>query len=73
MFTWIKSTFGKSVDVLINNAALPSATSLLDLSPKEMQEMTSTNIVALTQCTQLAIKSMEESKVRDGHVININR
>ncbi|RXG57127.1 hypothetical protein Avbf_09191 [Armadillidium vulgare] len=39
---------------------------------EEMLELTNVNIIALCLCSQLAIASMRERGVDDGHVININ-
>ncbi|RXG67730.1 Dehydrogenase/reductase SDR family member 11 [Armadillidium vulgare] len=71
MFATIKKQFG-GVDICINNAGISNGKKLLDSTVEEMHQMTNVNIIALCLCSQLAIASMKERGVDDGHVININ-
>ncbi|RXG57695.1 Dehydrogenase/reductase SDR family member 11 [Armadillidium vulgare] len=70
LFDKIKEEFG-GVDICINNAGLSNGKKLLEGTVEEMREMTDVNIIALCLCSQLAIKSMRERGVDDGHIINI--
>ncbi|KAB7503575.1 Dehydrogenase/reductase SDR family member 11 [Armadillidium nasatum] len=72
LFNKIKEEFG-GVDICINNAGLSNGKKLLEGTVEEMREMTDVNIIALCLCSQLAIKSMKERGVDDGHIINISR
>ncbi|RXG57128.1 Dehydrogenase/reductase SDR family member 11 [Armadillidium vulgare] len=71
LFVTIKKEFG-GVDICINNAGLSNGKKLLDSTVEEMRELTNVNIIALCLCSQLAIASMRERSVDDGHVINIS-
>ncbi|KAB7508039.1 putative oxidoreductase [Armadillidium nasatum] len=71
LFNKIKEEFG-GVDICINNAGLSNGKKLLEGTVEEMREMTDVNIIALCLCSQLAIKSMKERGVDDGHIINIS-
>ncbi|KAB7498683.1 Dehydrogenase/reductase SDR family member 11 [Armadillidium nasatum] len=71
MFATIKKHFG-GVDICINNAGLSNGKKLLDSTVEELHQMSNVNIIALCLCSQLAIASMRERGIDDGHVININ-
>ncbi|KAB7508040.1 (-)-isopiperitenol/(-)-carveol dehydrogenase, mitochondrial [Armadillidium nasatum] len=71
LFDKIKKEFG-GVDICINNAGLSNGKKLLDSTVEEMKELTNVNIIALCLCSQLAIASMRERGVDDGHVINVS-
>jgi NADP-dependent 3-hydroxy acid dehydrogenase YdfG len=71
MFTWITTKHG-GVDICINNAGVAIEENLLEISAKHMREMLDVNVIAMVLCTKLAVKSMSERNVTDGHIININ-
>jgi NADP-dependent 3-hydroxy acid dehydrogenase YdfG len=72
MFQWVSTNLSGGVDVCVNNAGFSTNTSLLEIPVSEMRSMLDTNVVALVQCSQLSIKSMIQTNVNDGHIININ-
>jgi len=71
LFKEIKAKFG-GVDVCINNAGLSHNKTLLDGTPTEWRHMIDVNVIALCLCSKLAVASMRERGVDDGHIININ-
>jgi NADP-dependent 3-hydroxy acid dehydrogenase YdfG len=71
MFAWIKSNHG-GVDVCVNNAGLSTESPLLECSIEQLREMVDVNVLALTLCSKLAVKSMMERSVNDGHIFMIN-
>ncbi|MCL4147326.1 UNVERIFIED_CONTAM: hypothetical protein GTU68_034471 [Idotea baltica] len=71
LFKTIKQELG-GVDICINNAGMSFNNSLLDGNPEEWRYMMSLNVVAICLCTKLAVASMRERKVDDGHIINIS-
>lgn len=73
MFEWIENNpnLGK-VDVCIANAGMAYDNSLLEGTVTEWKQMLDINVIALNQCTQLAIKSMLKHNIDDGHVIMVN-
>jgi len=44
-----------------------------ELSGKEMVDMMNVNVVAPITCAKLAVHSMTERGIDDGHIFNINR
>lgn len=70
-FKWVKDNLG-GVDILINNAAVASDTSLTGGSTEELKKMLDVNVLGLSVCTKLAFQSMKERGVDDGHIIHIN-
>ncbi|XP_044736521.1 farnesol dehydrogenase-like [Chrysoperla carnea] len=71
IFNNIKKQFG-GIDVLINNAGCVTKNeTLLEGSMEVHRNLIETNILALTHCTQLAVKSMIERNIY-GQVINLN-
>ena len=60
-----------SIDVLINNAGLGHASSLIDGDPKDWQETLSVNVLALSICTQKAVQNMIANAIA-GSVIHIS-
>lgn len=69
-FNWVKRTL-KSVDVLVNNAGVWKATDLLG-NTSDWKQMFDTNVIGLSICSREVIKIMEEIKIKEGHIININ-
>ncbi|KAL5243139.1 hypothetical protein ACI65C_010549 [Semiaphis heraclei] len=69
-FNWVKKTL-KTVDVMINNAGVWKQSDLLGNS-NDWKKMFETNVLGLNICTRESIKIMEESKIKEGHIININ-
>ncbi|XP_050523999.1 dehydrogenase/reductase SDR family member 11-like [Daktulosphaira vitifoliae] len=70
-FEWIKRTF-KSVDVLINNAAVLKYSSLLEGSTEDWKLMYETNVIGSSICSREAVKLIKEFSLEKGHIININ-
>ncbi|XP_060868443.1 farnesol dehydrogenase-like [Metopolophium dirhodum] len=69
-FKWVKKTL-KSVDVLVNNAGVMKQSDLLG-NTSDWKKMFDTNVIGLNICTREAVKLMEELKIKEGHIININ-
>lgn len=70
-FESIIEEFG-GVDILINNAGIARATTLLDKDNGiPLREVLETNVLGLVFCTREAVQSMRDRKV-DGHIIHIN-
>ncbi|XP_022175344.1 farnesol dehydrogenase-like [Myzus persicae] len=69
-FNWVKTTL-KAVDVLVNNAGVWKQSDLLG-NTNDWKHMFDTNVIGLSVCTREAIKIMEELKINEGHIININ-
>ncbi|KAB7496427.1 Dehydrogenase/reductase SDR family member 11, partial [Armadillidium nasatum] len=71
LFKEIKAKFG-GVDVCINNAGFAYNISLLDGTPTEWKNMMDVNVIAVCLCSKLAIQSMRERGVDDGHIVNVS-
>ncbi|XP_060868227.1 farnesol dehydrogenase-like [Metopolophium dirhodum] len=69
-FNWVKRTL-KSVDVLVNNAGVWKQSDLLG-NTNDWKQMFDTNVIGYTICSREAIQIMEEIKIKEGHIININ-
>ena len=69
MFATIREKWG-GVDVLINNAGLGHQAPLLSGDPEHWREMLDVNVLALSVCTQEAVKDMR-ARGDDGYVIHI--
>ncbi|KAL7634969.1 UNVERIFIED_CONTAM: hypothetical protein RMT77_013954 [Armadillidium vulgare] len=70
VFDQIKKEY-KGADVCINNAGFTINKPLLSGQPSEWREMVDVNVVALCLVAKLAVLSMRERKVDDGHIVNI--
>ncbi|XP_049628515.1 dehydrogenase/reductase SDR family member 11 [Suncus etruscus] len=71
MFSAVR-TQHSGVDICINNAGLAHPDSLLSGTTSGWMDMLNVNVLALSICTREAYQSMQERKVDDGHIININ-
>ncbi|RXG56700.1 Dehydrogenase/reductase SDR family member 11 [Armadillidium vulgare] len=71
VFDQIKKEYN-GADVCINNAGFTNNKPLLSKRPaSEWREMLDVNVVALCLVAKLAVLSMRERKVDDGHIVNI--
>jgi len=70
LFTFIREHYGR-LDVLVNNAGLGRNASLLDGESSAWREMFDVNVIALSICTQHAVKLMREMEDR-GQIIHIS-
>lgn len=59
------------IDVLINNAGLGHASSLIDGNPNDWRETLDVNVLALSVCTQKAVQNMIEHDIA-GNIIHIS-
>lgn len=59
------------IDVLINNAGLGHASSLIDGNPNDWRETLDVNVLALAVCTQKAVQNMIAHDVA-GNIIHIS-
>lgn len=71
MFAKIKENWG-GVDVCINNAGLSLDAPIITGDVESWKNMWQVNVMALCLCTRESVKSMRDSGVDDGHIININ-
>jgi len=73
MFDWIEShpDLGQ-VDVCVPNAGFSDPASLMEGTVDQWRQMLNVNVVGLTQCTQLALKSMLKHKIDDGTIVLVN-
>ncbi|OQV15284.1 putative Dehydrogenase/reductase SDR family member 11 [Hypsibius exemplaris] len=72
LFKGIADKFG-GLDVLVNNAGMGgSGTGLLTGQYHAWQDMLNLNILGLTLCTREAVKLIESSGSKNGHIINLN-
>ncbi|XP_030745974.1 farnesol dehydrogenase-like [Sitophilus oryzae] len=69
-FDWIKKNLGP-VSVLINNAGIVGATTLINGDAAIWKDILDTNVLGLCIATKEAINHMREGKI-DGHIIHIN-
>ena len=60
-----------SIDVLINNAGLGHASSLIDGDPNDWRETLDVNVLALSVCTQKAVQNMMANDI-SGNIIHIS-
>lgn len=73
MFEWIEShpDLGQ-VDVCVPNAGFTYQESLMEGNVKQWRQMLDVNVIGLTHCTQLAIKSMLKHNIDDGTIVFVN-
>ena len=73
MFAWIENhpDLGQ-VDICVPNAGFSTNSSLMEGNVTEWKAMLDVNVVGLTQCCQLAIKSMLKHNVDDGTIVLVN-
>jgi len=69
-FKWIKENLGP-VHILVNNAGIGRATTLVDGDAKKWKEVIDTNVIGLCVATREAVKDMRANNV-DGHIIHMN-
>ena len=69
LFAEIRQSWG-GVDVLINNAGLGFAGTLNSQNPDDWRAMLDLNVMALSICTQQALKDMEQRP--EGYIIHIS-
>lgn len=69
LFETIRREWG-GVDVLVNNAGLGFVGALASQNPQDWREMLDLNVMALSQCTQEALKDMEGRQ--EAYVIHIS-
>ena len=60
-----------AIDVLINNAGLGHASSLIDGNPRDWRETLDVNVLALSVCTQKAVQNMMSNDIA-GSIIHIS-
>ncbi|KAB7499674.1 Dehydrogenase/reductase SDR family member 11 [Armadillidium nasatum] len=78
LFKEIKAKFG-GVDVCINNAGFTYNNKSIGTkdrtkgTPTEWKNMMDVNVIAVCLCSKLAIQSMRERGVDDGHIVNVSR
>lgn len=69
-FDWIKTNLGP-IHILINNAGILKASTLLEGNTETWKATFDTNVLSLCIATREAIKSMKENDI-DGHIVHIN-
>ena len=69
MFSEVKARFGQ-LDVLVNNAAIFSPTSLLDLLDEEWDRLMAVNVKGVLHCAQEAARLMMEDQ--GGRIVNLS-
>lgn len=70
MFKAIKSFFNESVSILVNNAGITRDNLLMRMKPEEWQQVISSNLNSVFNCTKSAIRDMAKNKF--GRIINIS-
>lgn len=70
LFGALRERWG-GVDVLVNNAGLGRAASLIGGDTEDWREMLEVNVLALCVCTREAVRDMRE-RGDDGHVIHVS-
>lgn len=69
MFKEIEKNFG-GVDILINNAGISYIGLFQDMTPGEWNQVLTTNLTSVYNCTSLALPHMLSQK--SGHILNIS-
>ncbi|XP_060523702.1 farnesol dehydrogenase-like [Cylas formicarius] len=69
-FKWVKENLGP-VSILVNNAGLAQATSLIDGDTAKWKKVLDTNVLGLCIATREAIKDMKANNIA-GHIFHIN-
>ncbi|XP_024215429.1 farnesol dehydrogenase [Halyomorpha halys] len=70
-FKWIEDNVGP-VSVLVNNAAVVNRQPLTEMESSSIRAVIDTNLTGLLVTTIHAIRSMKDSGIDDGHIINFN-
>jgi NAD(P)-dependent dehydrogenase (short-subunit alcohol dehydrogenase family) len=70
LFDTVKSSFGR-LDVLVNNAGIPTHMNTEDIPLARWQEALDINITAAFLCAREAIKMMKSQTPQGGRIINI--
>jgi len=69
LFSKIEATYGRPVDVLVNNAGAAHFGLFTDMTPVEMQKVLATNLQTALNASHLAIPAMVRAK--GGCIINV--
>lgn len=69
-YEWIERNVGP-VHILVNNAGVAMATSLVDGETNLWKEVFDTNVLGLCMMTREAVRNMRKNNV-DGHIVHIN-
>jgi NAD(P)-dependent dehydrogenase (short-subunit alcohol dehydrogenase family) len=70
LFATTKGAFGK-IDVLVNNAGVPTSTPTEDITLQYWNEVMAVNLTGVFLCAREAIRHMKAQKPQGGRIINI--
>ena len=70
LFDKVKRTYGR-LDVLVNNAGVPTHINTEDISLQYWQEVLDINLTAAFLCAREAIRIMKEQTPKGGRIINV--